>query len=82
MTPESTTHQPERLLAGRCPDCRRLVVVFNNYESWPLVACECGWEGPTGDVAERIRIDRHGTADVSLRAIQALADAINESVRK
>lgn len=36
MAAEEPTHQPERVIAGNCPDCGRVVVVFNNRETWPL----------------------------------------------
>lgn len=57
MTREPT-HQPERVIAGNCPACGRLCVVFNNHESWPLVDCTCGWSGPTTSVLNHTRLDR------------------------
>lgn len=57
-TGDEPTHQPDRVLTGRCPECRRVVVVFNNHESWPLVECRCGWTGATTQVDARHRLDR------------------------
>lgn len=54
---EEPTHQPARVVAGHCPWCLRVVVVFNNYECWPAVVCECGWKGPTFAIANHTRLD-------------------------
>lgn len=54
------TRQPERVLLGHCPECKRVVVVENNLETWPLVECACGWAGSTQDVEHRQRYDRGG----------------------
>lgn len=58
MAPEQPTHQPERVVAGNCPDCGRVCVVFNNHEVWPLVVCCCGWTGATTDVRRHTRLER------------------------
>lgn len=39
------TRQPERVLVGHCPNCMRVVVIENHYETWPLATCQCGWFG-------------------------------------
>lgn len=41
------TWSAERVIVGNCPDCTAPLVVFNDHESWPLVACKCGWRGAT-----------------------------------
>jgi len=35
----------QRLAAGYCPSCGRLLAIFNEYGVWPLVECSCGWHG-------------------------------------
>lgn len=54
------THQPERVIVGHCPTCERVVVLFNNRETWALVVCACGWAGDTTSVKNRQRLDRGG----------------------
>ena len=41
------TYSARRVLVGSCPSCEAPLVVFNDNESWPLVACACGWKGDT-----------------------------------
>lgn len=53
-------HQPERAIMGHCPDCKRVIIVENNREVWPLVECECGWTGGIPGVINRIRMERGG----------------------
>jgi hypothetical protein len=55
------THQPERAVWGHCPECWRVCVVFNNYEVWPLVRCECGWVGGTLGLIGHTRITGHAS---------------------
>ena len=52
--------QADRVIVGFCPDCKRVVVVMNNHETWPLVPCTCGWEGATTDISNRTRFVRGG----------------------
>lgn len=58
------TYTADRVLVGHCPspDCEPFggapLVVFNDRESWPLVACPCGWSGPTDALVNRVRLDR------------------------
>lgn len=59
MLMEEPTHQPARVIAGHCPSCGEVVVVFNNHETWPLVQCRCGWQGATTSVYNRIRLERN-----------------------
>lgn len=60
MPKDEPTHQPARAIAGHCPVCLRLCIVFNNHEVWPLVVCECGWKGGTDQVGNRTRYERGG----------------------
>lgn len=57
---DEPTHQPSRVLTGHCPECRRVVVLFNNYEVWPLIKCECGWRGATDRIDNSTRLERGG----------------------
>ncbi len=57
---DEPTHQPARVIAGHCPKCSEVVVVFNNHESWPPVVCKCGWGGGTNQVMHYIRLERAG----------------------
>lgn len=57
---EQPTHQPERAIAGHCPACGAVTIVFNNHEVWPLVNCKCGWAGGTGSVVNRTRLESGG----------------------
>ena len=52
----SDTLQPGRFAAGNCPTCGRVVLVLNNGESWPLIACKCGWRGGIGDQANPLLV--------------------------
>jgi len=52
--------QPSRVIVGYCPKCRRVLVVTNEYESWPYVECSCGWSGATDEIADRMRFERKG----------------------
>lgn len=53
------TYSASRVLVGKCPDCQRVLVVFNDGESWPLVACACGWQGGTTEFPS-VRVDGRG----------------------
>lgn len=53
----SLTYTAKRVLMGHCPDCGNVVVVFNDYESWPLIACTCGWTGDTLSILNRRRLE-------------------------
>lgn len=58
---EEPTHQPARVIVGHCPDCKRVVVVFNNHEVWPLVVCHgCGWHGATTAILHHTRLEQGG----------------------
>jgi hypothetical protein len=57
---EQPTHQPERVISGHCPDCRRVAVVFNNHEAWPAVRCVCGWAGATTGLDHLVRLENGG----------------------
>lgn len=48
------------VIAGQCPECKRVVVVFNSHEVWPLVRCSCGWAGGTTDIDNHTRLERDG----------------------
>lgn len=62
MRPETSwkdkTRQPSRTVVGYCPACWRVVAVENEYETWPLVHCACGWVGDTLEVVNRMRFER------------------------
>lgn len=60
MSGEQPTHQPQRVIAGHCPTCRSVVVVFNNFETWPLVECRCGWAGGTTEIDNHTRLEADG----------------------
>lgn len=67
------TYQAARVIVGHCPECMRVVVVFNNFESWPLVTCTCGWQGQTTDVRNRVRAERDNVLivpDAQLRRVE------------
>jgi len=57
---EEPTRQPARVIVGHCPSCKEVVVIFNNYETWPYVTCKCGWGGGTTAIANRTRLERGG----------------------
>lgn len=57
---EQPTYQPARVIVGHCPECKNTVVIFNDYETWPLVRCKCGWSGATTDIDNHIRLEREG----------------------
>lgn len=57
---EEPTHQPKRVVVGHCPDCKEVVVIFNNYEAWPPVICGCGWAGGTTHILNRTRLETGG----------------------
>lgn len=54
------TVQAARVNVGHCPECRAVVVVLNDYETWPLVYCACGWVGPTTAIDNKTRFERGG----------------------
>lgn len=54
------TQQPTRVLVGHCPECGRVCVVENDYRSWPLVHCACGWTGATTGVRNGHLYERDG----------------------
>lgn len=56
--PNGLTYSAERVIVGHCPECNAVLVVFNDHESWPLVACACGWRGATSEVAGYMRRTR------------------------
>ena len=63
MTAEATHPdilQPARVIVGHCPACSAVLVVQNNYETWPYVQCRCGWGGTTHEVANRVRFGTGG----------------------
>ena len=51
-------YQPARAIVGNCPVCGDVLVVLNNYETWPWVVCRCSWGGTTHAIANRQRIER------------------------
>lgn len=55
---EQETLQAERVVAGNCPTCGRVVIIPNNYEVWPLVKCSCGAIFPTTAISNRVRVER------------------------
>lgn len=59
-TKDEQTHQPSRIIVGHCPECKEVVVLFNNYEVWPLFKCKCGWKGSTDAVDNKTRLERGG----------------------
>lgn len=61
--PGRFTYSASRVLAGHCPECGKVLVVFNDGESWPLVACSCGWRGATTEFPS-VRLDPEGARDV------------------
>ena len=52
--------QPARVIVGHCPECRKVLVVANDYEVWPLVRCACEWAGGADEIANRARYERQG----------------------
>ena len=52
--------QPYRVIVGHCPACNSVLVVLNNYETWPPVRCQCGWVGGTQGVANRTHYEQGG----------------------
>lgn len=60
MAKDEPTYQPARVIAGHCPECKRVVVVFNNHEVWALVKCDCGWAGATTQILNHTRLERDG----------------------
>lgn len=54
----SDTHTATRVVVGHCPDCGRVVVVFNNLESWPLAVCSCGWHGAMTEIHNATRYEQ------------------------
>lgn len=60
MPTDEPTHQPRRVIAGHCPKCLQVVVIFNNHEVWPLVHCKCGWAGATTAIHNHTRLETHG----------------------
>lgn len=48
------------MVAGHCPSCKRVVVVFNNHGVWPPVVCACGWIGGTAAIAHHVRYENGG----------------------
>jgi hypothetical protein len=60
------TYTAARVLAGNCPECHRVLVVFNDGESWPSIACICGWRGAVGEFPHvHITGDSYQPVDVS-----------------
>jgi hypothetical protein len=57
------TYSAERVLICHCPDCAAVLVVFNDHESWPLVACACGWQGDTLSVDHHTRFEGRGVIE-------------------
>ena len=55
--PNANTYTAERVLVGNCPECGRVCVVFNDRETWPVVACPCGWRADTLSLDNRHRIE-------------------------
>jgi hypothetical protein len=55
------TYTAARVLVGHCPDCKNVLVVFNDHESWPLVGCQCGWQGDTLSLDTRTRYENDGS---------------------
>lgn len=56
-TEREKTRQPARVLVGHCKSCGDVLVVENNFETWPLVYCRCGWVGATTDMQNRVRYE-------------------------
>ncbi len=52
--------QPNRVIVGHCPSCWRVIVILNDYGTWPVAQCACGWASTTHDVAHRVRFERDG----------------------
>lgn len=81
------TYTASRVLAGHCPDCGLVLVVFNDGQTWPLVGCTCGWKGGTSELPS-VRLDAEGRRDAlvdvrgyfpggaALRVLRLDADAI------
>lgn len=59
MKSDPNVHCAARVLVGHCPTCGQPIAVTNNYEVWPVVTCaECGWQGGTDALVNRVRLDR------------------------
>lgn len=43
-------HYAARVIVGHCAACHEPIVVLNNYETWPLIECHCGWTGGVWDL--------------------------------
>lgn len=66
MASDGKVVQSERVMVGWCPNCRRVVVVLNNYEVWPLVDCACGAQYPTTLLIGAVRYCRDEIHGVDL----------------
>lgn len=54
---DNAVRTADRVLIGKCPGCRRVLVVLNAHETWPWVECVCEWQGSTTDFAH-VRYER------------------------
>ena len=58
--------QPSRVIVGHCERCHLVVVVTNQGETWPLIACRCGHVFATTAIANRARYESQGRMDLPL----------------
>lgn len=65
MTPDQVFQPGRAAIVGHCPnpECTgalggRVIVVLNDGGTWPLVECACGWQGPTDEIVNRVRMDQ------------------------
>lgn len=82
MSGEEPTHQPARVIAGNCPECGRLCVLFNNHEVWSLFRCSCGWVGATGEVVDYVRRDAKMPWEMKRKPAQPTSEEINTEIRR
>lgn len=57
--------QPSRVIVGHCPACARVIVITNEFESWPYVECVCSFKLDTTSIAHHARFEREGVVQIA-----------------
>lgn len=57
MDADDAVRQPSRLYVGHCPECKRVVAVENDYGTWPLATCTCGWADGLTALVNAVRFE-------------------------